>query len=96
MEYFIEFLLELVFDIGFDISKNKKTPKWIRYLSIMLFVLFFLSVIGLILFVGIASLKENSLAGILLILVGLFMLVMGIVKFKKAYLDFAQKKQDGL
>ncbi len=96
MEYFIEFLLELVFDIGFDISKNKKTPKWIRYLLIMLFALFFLSVIGLILFVGIASLKENSLAGILLILVGLFMLVMGIVKFKKAYLDFAQKKHGGL
>lgn len=85
MEYVFEFLLELVFEIGVEVSKNKRTPKWIRCLLLAVFVLFFLAVIALMLFAGIVMLKENTLAAILFIAVGLFLPVMGIIKFRKAY-----------
>ena len=65
---------------------------YIRYLLIVIISLFFIVVIGLIFFVGILSLKENILLGILLILIGLFMFIMSVIKFRKTYLTVTNKK----
>ena len=43
MDYIIEFLLELVFEGTFEISKSEKVPKYIRYPLIVLVLLFFTS-----------------------------------------------------
>ncbi len=86
MEYLFEIILELLFEGSIEISKSKKIPKYIRYPLIAIIASFFLAIIGLILFVGIISLKENILLGIFFILIGLFMFIASIIKFKNMYL----------
>lgn len=92
MEIIFEFILELIFEGSIEASKSSKTPRFIRYLLIVIISLFFIAVIGLILLVGILTLKENLIAGILMILIALFMLVMSIIKFRKTYLIRASRK----
>lgn len=92
MEYLFEFILELVLEGSIELSKSNKTPKYIRYPLIIIISLFFIAVIGLIFFVGILSLKENILLGILFILIGLFMFIMSVIKFRKAYIIKTNKK----
>ncbi|MGM9632047.1 MAG: hypothetical protein ACI3XL_03020 [Eubacteriales bacterium] len=92
MEYVFEFLLELLLEGGIEIGKSSKTPEYIRYPLFVIISLFFIAVIGLIFFVGILSLKENILLGILLILIGLFMFIMSVVKLRKTYLTIVNKK----
>ena len=92
MEYIFEFILELVFEGSIELSKSNKLPKYIKYPLIIVIVLFFIAVIGLIFLLGILSLKENILLGILLILIGLFMFIMSVIKFRKTYLAKINKK----
>lgn len=92
MEFIFEFILELLLECSIDASKSKKIPKYIRYLLIVIIVTFFIAVIGLIILTGVLILEENLLAGIFLILIGLFMLVMSIIKFRKTYLIKSSKK----
>ncbi len=92
MEYIFEFILELVFEGSIELSKSNKLPKYIKYQLIIVIVLFFIAVIGLIFLLGILSLKENILLGILLILIGLFMFIMSVIKFRKTYLAKINKK----
>lgn len=87
MEYIIEFILELCFEIGVEASKSNRVPKYVRYLLITIISLTFISLIGLIIFMGITILKNNLLGGIIIILLGLVMLVSAIFKFKKLYLQ---------
>lgn len=91
MEYVFEFILELVFEGGIEVSKNNNIPKYIRYPLIIIISLFFIAVIGLIFFVGILSLKENMFLGICFILIGLFMLIMSVIKFRKTYFSKVDK-----
>ena len=83
MEYVIEFILEFIFEAGMEASRSSKVPKYIRYLLIVLISLFFVFVIGFIIFTGILSLKEHVIAGILLISIGVFMLVVCIRKMMR-------------
>ncbi len=86
MEFIFEFLLELIFEGTLEASKNKKIPKYIRYPLIGIIILFFLAVIGLIFFVGIMFFKESVIGGIFFIAIGVFMLIMSIIKFRETYL----------
>ena len=86
MEYLFEFIIELALEGSIEISKNKKVPKVIRYPLLALIILLFLTVIGLIFLTGILIWKDNLIAGIFFIIIGLVMLVMSSIKFKKVYL----------
>ncbi len=91
MEYIFEFIMELVLEGGIEVSKSSKIPKYIRYPLIGILSLFFIAVIGLVFFTGILSLKENIPSGVFLILVGLFLLIMSVTRFRKAYLTKINK-----
>lgn len=86
MEFLIELILELTLEGSIEASKSNKVPKFIRYILIAFIVLFFLAVIGLIFLTGILILKENLIAGIFMFLIGVLMLIMSIIKFRKTYL----------
>lgn len=86
MEFIFEFIFELIFEGSIEASKCSKVPKFIRYPLIVIIALFFIAVIGLIFLVGFLSLKENIFLGVFFIFIGLFMLIMSIIKFKKTYL----------
>lgn len=92
MEFIFEFLLELVLEGSIEISKSSKIPKYIRYPLIVIISLFFIAVIGLIFFAGILSLKENLSLGIFFILIGLLVLIMSIIEFRKTYLIKTNKR----
>lgn len=91
MELIFEFILELILDGSIEVSKSKKIPKYIRYPLIVLISLFFIAIIGLVIFTGILILKESLIGGIFFILIGIFMFIMSIIKFRKTYLN-KQKK----
>lgn len=91
MDFLFELLLELIAEGTVALSKNIKVPKYIRYPLIGLIVLFFMAVIGIILLTGILSFAHQPLLGLILIGIGVFMLVMGIIKFKKTYLSRKKK-----
>lgn len=92
MEYLFEFILDLILEGSIAIldgsikaEKCRKVAKYIRYPLIIMIALLFIAVIGLIFLAGILSLKKNIPAGILFILLGLWMLIMGVIKFRKVY-----------
>ncbi len=93
MELLFEFIFELVFEGSIEVSKNRKIPKYIRYPLIVIISLFFIMVIGLIFWGGILALKENLIVGIFLILLGLFMFIMCLIKFRKTYLSKMNKNK---
>ena len=92
MEYIFEFIFELVLEGSIEVSKSRNIPKYIRYPLIVIISLFFIAIIGLIFLVGILSIKENMLLGIFLILIGLFLFIMSIIKFRKTYLCKTSEK----
>lgn len=83
MEFVMELLMELILDVSVEAGKSSKVPKPVRYLLAFMISLFILAVICLIIFAGILCLNNSVIAGIFLILVGLFMLIMCIMKFIK-------------
>ena len=83
MDWLFEFILELVLESGIEASKNKKISKFIRYPIIFIITVFYLSIIGLIIVVGISILKDTILGGISLILIGLLIFIISFIKFKK-------------
>lgn len=92
MEFICEFIFEILFESSIEVSKNKKVSKYIRYPLIAIIFLFFIAVIGLIFFVGVIALKESVIAGIIFILIGLYMIVASIIKLKKIYLSKTNNK----
>lgn len=80
MELLFEFLIELIFEGSIEVAKNKKISKLIRYPLILIILLFIISVISLILFLGILlMIKEKTfIAGILLILIDVILIILGI------------------
>lgn len=91
MEILFEIILELIIEgsieASIEASKSRKVPKAIRCLLILLISSLFLSMLGLIFFVGISSLKKTTIGGFAILLLGVVLLIVGIIKFKKVYLD---------
>ncbi len=86
MELIIEFIIELILEGSFELSKNLKTPKWLRYPLIILVILFFLAVIAIIFIVGYLALKENTIIGLLIIIISIAFAVYSISKFIDIYI----------
>ena len=71
---------------GVAASQSNKVPKVVRGFLIVLISAFFLSVIGLILFIGVTCWITNKIAGSFIITIGLVLFFMAAVKFSKIYL----------
>ena len=87
MEFLFEILLELILEGTMEASQNKKVPKLVRVVLIVLISAFYLSVIGLILFIGVTCWKTNKIGGLIIITIGSVIFIMAAVKFRKMYLD---------
>lgn len=86
MELIFEFICELLLEGSIEISSNKKISKWIRYPLIFLIIFFFLSIIELILFLGIIVFNKNVIGSLFIISVGVVLLILSIIKFRKIYI----------
>lgn len=87
MEFLFEILLELILEGTMMASQNKKVPKAVRVFLIVLISALYLSVIGLILFIGVTCWKTNKIGGLIIITIGSVIFIMAAVKFRKMYLD---------
>ncbi len=76
-----------------EASKCGKLPRYVRYPLLAITVLFFAAVIGLLFVAGFLALRENTAAGVLLLLLGVSMLAACIADFRKAYFAKAGKKK---
>lgn len=94
MDFVFEFIFELIAELGFELATNKKVSKFIRYPILLLYILLFCFVIFLILFMGISIIKESIIGGILIILLGVFLLFGSIIKLRKLYIEKFRSKQD--
>ncbi len=87
MDMLIELVVDLLFDAGLEVTKNKKISKWIRYPLIVLIVLFIIGVIGCLMCVGIVMIlskeKFQMLLGAFILLVAIVLLICTIKNIKK-------------
>lgn len=86
MDFLFELLFDLIAEGTVELSKSRKVPKCIRYPLIAIIVLFFACIIAVLLIVGVTSLDESPVLAAILIISALFMLIAGIIKFRKTYL----------
>jgi len=86
MDFIIELVTDLLLEGSFELSKNLKTPKWLRYPLIIFVVLFFIAVISIIFIVGYITLKESTIIGMLLIIIAIAFSVYSIAKFVDIYI----------
>lgn len=92
MEFFIELIVELILEGGIEISSNKKINKWIRYPIITIIALFFLVIILGTIFFGITLIEKSILGSLFITGIGVLLLVLGIIKFKKVYIEKKEEK----
>ena len=86
MDFLIEVVLDLVFEGGIELSKNRKVPKIIRYPLIVIILLFFAVIIIGLFIIGVVILKQSVILGIIMIASSIVLLVSAIVKFRNVYL----------
>ena len=86
MEFLFELLFELAAEGTVELRKSVRVPRPVRLLLIGIIVLFSVAVIGVMLLASIMALKENVFFGIVLLAITLFMLVMGVIRFRETYL----------
>lgn len=89
MDIVFEFLLELILEGSIEASQNKNTPKWIRYPLVVLTLLFFISVLFLLLLLGFIVLKKNKYVSFFLFLLFSVFLISFVLKIRK----FCKKKK---
>ena len=93
MDYVLTILIDLILDEGVNASKNNRLPKGVRYFIFAFVLLLYIAIIGLITIIGISSLKENLVEGILALIFALCILILCIFRFKEVYSKRKEQKK---
>ena len=91
LDFIIELILDLLFEGSYEISKNKKINKWIRYPFAIIVIMIFLAFIFAIILLGVLLFSENALIGSVIIGLGVYIFIMSTNKFRKVYIENSQK-----
>ena len=94
MDELIELLVEIVLEGSVELISNKKVPIWIRYPLIVFLTIFFLLVLFLILYCILIVLEENVFIGIIIFLIGLFIIIAGIKKVKSIHYSYKKELEE--
>ena len=94
MEFLVEFILDICFDFGTWAGKNKKIPRPVRVLCLLLVTLVSLGIIFGTVYLGVLLTKENIAVGIMVIAVGIFILFAGVYKSVKTYKKMKEESQN--
>lgn len=78
MEFIFELMAELLFEGTVSLSRNRKVPRAVRLLLVLIIVLFFAAVVGLVLYMGIRVFKDSPLAGAAVTAVGIVLLLCAV------------------
>ena len=83
MDFIFDFILDVILEDGVNTSKKKS--KTFRYTILGIIGIVYLAIIGLLMILGINTLKEDLFEGILIIVFGLCFLIVCIMRFKAVY-----------
>lgn len=83
MEIIFEVLVELVGEIVVECAKSKRLSKWIRYPLIALIVLFWVAVIGLMLFIGIKSYSTDRAISLICLGLAAIFILFSVIRLVK-------------
>ena len=95
MDIIFEIILEFILNELIEASRNKNNSKLKRFILLFIITLFFLiilSVLAVIVYIGIYTIKKNVVEGILTMVIGLMLLVYVFIKSRKAYITINEKK----
>lgn len=95
MDFIIELIFEVIVDGCIEAGGNKKISRWIRYPLIAFVCLFFGAIITLIFVIAFSLIKENLPGAVAMGLLGLFLLVGTILKFRKIYFTKCSREEMG-
>lgn len=85
MDFILDLLIGLILEDGIDASQNNKLPKGIRYFILVAVILLYALIIGLVVWFGIGTLKENVVVGVGIIIFAVIFAILSIIKFVNAY-----------
>ena len=99
MDILIELMIDLLFDAGLEVTKNKKINKWIRFPLILLILLFLIVVVVGLIYFGlrlIQSKDDRAIAfGVLLILFVFIIFIVFIQNILEEFLSgYFNNKRD--
>ena len=83
----MDFVLELLLEGGIEASKDRRIPRPVRYVLIVLIALVFIAVFGLLIWMGIIACRKTLLGGGIIILSGLFLLVWSAIHVRRVYVQ---------
>ena len=83
----MDFVLELLLEGGIEAGKDKRIPRPVRYVLIVLIALVFIAVFGLLIWMGIIACRKTLLGGGIIILSGLFLLVWSAIHVRRVYVQ---------
>ena len=99
MEFLIELLGELFIEGAETTAKSRRIPKWVRYIALVLLILFYLVIIGVIVLVDIVIIRNiDEVPFLLLILMlGITLIVIYLtIKYFKRFIASIRKKDFNL
>ena len=85
MDFILDLLIGIILEDGLEASQNKKIPKGVRYLVLMVVILLYALIVGLVVWFGIQTLKDNVAAGVGIIIFAVAFAIMCIIKFVNAF-----------
>ena len=83
MDFIFDFILDVILEDG--VNSNKKKSKMFKYTILGIIGIVYLAIIGLLMILGINTLKEDLFEGILIIIFDLCILIVCIIRFKTIY-----------
>lgn len=85
LDLILEFIIDLVFELGAEVAGSQKVPKWIRYLLLAFFSLFSCAIVLLLIGCGIVYMNESPFLSTILIIAGVAIVTLGYLKIRKRY-----------
>ncbi|MBR4027087.1 MAG: hypothetical protein IKJ01_05955 [Lachnospiraceae bacterium] len=90
----LEFVLDLILDLCFSVSTDRKTPTPLRILAGIVFFAVYAIVAGLLIFCGLGLLQEGEIAGgVIMLVIALLVVVLTIGAVVKKYKNKVKDKE---
>ena len=94
MSAILEFIAELIFEGAIELAKNKKVSKWIRYPMIAIISVFYLTILGIVLFYGYKLIKHNIIGGLTILGIASFILILAIYALRKEAKETTEQEEE--
>lgn len=94
IEFIVEVVLDILFEGSMELSVNKKMPKWLRRLALLVLLIVFGGIIGIFLYISYEALQEgDTVASMVGLIVAIGLGICFIWGFISKYREINQKNK---